>query len=48
MSDLLEVFAGVVLLIATYAVYLGVLFAFIWAVWNYIIVPTVPYIMGAI
>ena len=31
-----------------YAAYLAIIFAFIWAVWNWIIVPTVPYIMGAI
>ncbi len=35
-------------IVGFYAAYLAIIFAFIWAVWNWIIVPTVPYIMGAI
>lgn len=44
-SDLLEIVVGAVLVIVTYAFYLGILFAFIWAVWNYIIMPSVPELM---
>jgi hypothetical protein len=37
-----------IVMVGFYAAYLAIIFAFIWAVWNWIIVPTVPYIMGAI
>ena len=35
-------------MVGFYAAYLAIIFAFIWAVWNWIVVPTVPYILGAI
>ena len=48
MSDCLEFILAILVVIATYALYLGALFAFIWAVWNYIIAPSLPMILGAI
>ena len=35
-------------MIGFYAASMAILFAFIWAVWNWIVVPTVPYIVGAV
>ena len=49
MSEITEVLAGILAIVFTLAAYLAffaALFAFIWAVWNWIVLPTMPYIAG--
>ena len=44
-----EVIAGILAIMfvwVAYLVYFGILFAFLWAVWNWIVLPTMPYIAG--
>jgi hypothetical protein len=35
-----------VLVVVAYGAMLGVLFAFLWAVWNWIVLPSLPYVVG--
>ena len=53
MSELTEVLAGILAIgfvLVVYLVYFGILFSillvFVWAVWNWIVLPTMPYIAG--
>ena len=49
MSDHTDVLAGMLALlmcVAIYLVYFGILLAFIWAIWNWIVLPTLPYVAG--
>ena len=46
MSDVSEMLIGVALVLITYVFYLSVIFAFLWAVWNWIVLPTVPYLVS--
>jgi hypothetical protein len=45
-GDLAGGFVAVLLVIGIYAVYLGAILAFLWVVWNWIVLPTLPYIAG--
>lgn len=49
--DLSDIVAGplaVLLTVGFYVAYLAIVFAFLWAVWNYIVLPSIPYIAGVI
>ena len=45
-NDILGGIVAFLLFVGVYAVYLGILLAFLWAVWNWIVLPTLPYVMG--
>ena len=49
MSELTEVLAGILAIgfvLVVYLVYFGILLAFLWAIWNWIVLPTLPYVAG--
>ena len=45
-SDVLGGLVYIVLGVGIYVAYLGILLAFLWAVWNWIVLPTLPYVVG--
>jgi|WetSurMetagenome_2_1015567.scaffolds.fasta_scaffold369170_1 hypothetical protein len=45
-NDIIAGIVAFVFMISIYAIYLGILLAFLWAVWNWVIVPTLPYVAG--
>ena len=45
-NDILESIVVFILFVGAYVVYLGVLLAFLWVVWNWIVLPSMPYIVG--
>lgn len=50
-SDWTDIVVGVLAVLITvgiYVAYLAIIFAFLWAVWNWIVVPSIPMIAGAI
>ena len=49
MSELTEALAGILAIgfvLVVYLVYFGILLAFLWAIWNWIVLPTLPYVAG--
>ncbi len=45
-NDIVAGTVAFIFVIGIYAIYLGILLAFLWAVWNCVIVPTLPYMAG--
>lgn len=43
-NDILGGVLAVGVVIGIYAIYAAILLAFLWAVWNWIILPTLPYV----
>jgi uncharacterized membrane protein YkgB len=45
-SDIVAIIVVIGIWLSIVGIYLGVIFGFIWAVYNYIILPSLPYVAG--
>lgn len=46
MSEVIAGILAIMFVLVAYLVYFGILLAFLWAIWNWIVLPTMPYIAG--
>lgn len=46
LNDILGAIVALVIILVTYAIYFAAIFAFLWAVRNWIVLPTLPYVVG--
>lgn len=46
MGDGSTIVLGGLIVIVTWILYFGFVLAFLWAIWNWIVLPTMPYIAG--
>lgn len=46
LNDIIGAIAALIFVLGVYAIYFAVILAFLWAVWNWIVLPTLPYVAG--